>query len=439
MLEILIAAFTLLRLGGSAGMALARGGGGVLHSRAQERSQSGAEYEAADVAFLGGGLRALAVGDRSRTWQWPGTHALDRLSHSLPALLVRRSPLLARLVADGTYLRAILGSASLLGPLAALALGAAAVRNVGGEALPPATGLTIAIAVIGVFDAAAGLLAALAFAGGVLALGGVDSIADVRLVVGLGALWLVVPVVAGAARPLRRRPRLSLTAAWDRGADFVIDSLIGAWAAQKIVLALPALAGVEHLPIAQNANKVALCVLAALVVRLAFESLAAHLYPRRLDASEAGGLSEPGALQRLAASALRTAIFAFVAYSVVGSHWQLWAGAVLFIVPQLLAVYEERLPNSATLFRALPKGLVELVFILSVTTAVAAALLITMNERSSTFLANSFVLLALPGFLLSVLNVFGRDGDDRSIRWGHRIAGIAVLAAGVFLVLGSVL
>jgi hypothetical protein len=439
---ILVAAFTLLQLGaGRRGLALARGGGGV--GRFGAPGGVGApgfdfDYEGLDVEFLGAGLGTVALGDRSRTWSWPGTRTLDALGAALPARLVRRSPLLARVVADGTYLRAILGSASLLGPVAAVALGVAALHDTGGDALPPAVGLTVAIAVLGVLDAAAGLVAVLIFAIGVVLLGGVGSDADARLMLGLSALWFVVPVLAGAARPLRRAPTRTLEQSWDRAADFVIASLIGAWAVQKIVLALPGLAGVR-LPVAEHANVVALCVLAALVVRLAFETIASHLYPRRLDAAEAGELPEPGTLQRLAASALRTALFVFFARIAVGATWQLWLGAALFVTPQILAVFEERFPNSPRLFRALPKGLLELVLMLFVATAVGALLLSTMNERSETFIANSFVLLSLPGFLLSLLSLFGREGGERRIGWGKRVAGSAILVAGTLLVLGLLL
>jgi hypothetical protein len=449
-IAILVAAFTLLQLGASrGGLALARGGGGVVRSTAtrgsgahHRRQASGPSYDAdyggVDIEFLGAGLGAVALGDRSRTWSWPGTSALDALSATLPVRLARRSPLLARVAADGTYLRAILGSASLLALLAGLALGVVALRDTGGEALAPVASVTIAIAVLGVFDAAAGLVAVLIFTTGVLVLGGVDSYAHLRLMLGLSALWFVVPVLAGAARPLRRPPTRSLEQSWDRAADFVIASLIGAWAVQKIVLALPGLAGVR-LPIAEHANAAAYCVLAALVARLAFETIASHLYPRRLDLAEAAGIPEPGALLRLGATALRMVIFVFFAYIVVGTSWQLWVGAALFVAPQVLAIYEPRFPNSPALFRALPKGLPRLVLMLFVGTAVGALLLRTMNQKSDTFVADSFVLLSLPGFLLSLVSFFGREGNEPPIGWGKRIAGIALLVGGILLVLGLLL
>jgi hypothetical protein len=445
---IVVAAFTLLQLGASTGgLALARGGGGVARTARHRRSgQQGSEpepepdssYDSVAVEFLSAGLGAVAVGDRSRTWSWPGTRKLDALSVTLPARLSRRSPLLARVAADGTYLRAILGSASLLALLAGLALGVAALQDTGGDALPPVAALTIAIAVLGVLDAAAGLVAVLTFTIGVLVLGGVHSNADLRLMLSLDALWFTVPVLAGAARPLRRPPTRSLGQSWDRAADFVIASLIGAWAVDKIILALPGVAG-RQLAIAEHADTAAFCVLAALVVRLAAETIAAHLYPRRLDDAEAGDVLQPGELQRMGASVLRTALFVFFAYIVVGRGWQLWAVAALFIIPQILAVYEERFPSSPALSGVLPRGLLELVLMLFVATAVGALLLNTMDEHSKTFLADSFVILALPGFLLSLLSLFGREGDEAPMGWGKRIAGLGVLITGILLVLGLLL
>jgi hypothetical protein len=453
-LGILVTAFTLLWLGaGAGGLALAEGAGGVV--RGGTRRESGTDgarerrraseskpkpefgYDRVRVKFLGAGLGTVSIGDRSHTWAWPGTRRLDELGAALPARLARRSPLLARVAADGTYLRAILGSASLLGLLAGAALGIAALRDTGGDALPPAPALTIAIAVLGVLDATAGLLAVAIFTIGVVVLGGVQSGDDLRVTLSLGVMWFVVPVLVGAVRPLRRPPTRSLAQSWDRAADFVIASLVGAWTVYQLIRALPGLAGMQ-LPIARYAATAAYCVLAALVVRLAAETIAAHLYPRRLDISDAGAVPQPGAFQRIVASALRTALFVFFGYIVAGASWQLWVAAALFAAPQILAVYRERFPNSPLLFRARPRGLVRLVVLLAAATAIAALLLDTMNEHSATFLADSFVILALPGFVLALMGVFGRRGDLPPLGWGKRIAGTAVLVAGILLALGAV-
>jgi hypothetical protein len=452
-IAILVAAFTLLQLGASTGgLALAGGAGGVVRTAARRESGAGAGerrhasekpkpkfgYQRLRIKFLGAGLQTVALGDRSRTWSWPGTQTLDVLSATLPARLARRSPLLARVTADGTYLRAILGTASLLGLVAGLLLGAAAIRDTGGDALPPTATLTIAIAVLGVLDATAGLAAVLLFAAGVLVLGGVDSNADLRVMLSLGVLWFVVPVLAGAARPLRRPPTRSLGESWDRAADFVIASLVGAWSVQQILQALPGLAGMQ-LPIAAHADTAAACVLAALAVRLAAETIASHLYPQRLDTAEAGHVPQPGKLQRLGASALRTTLFVFFGYIVAGTSWQLWVAAALFVAPQILSVYRQHLPNFPWLFRTRPRGLLRIVLMLFVATVIGALLLHTMDEHAQSFLADSFVILALPGFVLALLPVFGREGVEPATGWGKRIAGIAILAAGILLALGRLL
>jgi hypothetical protein len=451
-LGFLVTAFTLLWLGaGVGGLALADGAGGVVRGTRRESGTDGPRergraskskpkpefgYDRVRVKFLGAGLGTVSIGDRSHTWAWPGTRRLDELGAALPARLARRSPLLARVAADGTYLRAILGSASLLGLLAGAALGIAALRDTGGDALPPAAALTIAIAVLGVLDATAGLLAVAIFTIGVVVLGGVQSGDDLRVTLSLGVMWFVVPVLVGAVRPLRRPPTRSLAQSWDRAADVVIASLVGAWTVYQLIRALPGLAGMQ-LPISQYAATAAYCVLASLVVRLAAETIAAHLYPQRLDISDAGAVPQPGAFQRIVACALRTTLFVFFGYIVAGASWQLWAAAALFVAPQILGVYKERFPNSPALFRARPRGLVRLVVLLAAATAIAALLLDTMNEHSATFLADSFVILSLPGFVVALLGVFGRRGDLPPLGWGKRIAGTAVLVAGILLALGA--
>lgn len=423
--------------GGSNGGGGGGGGGG--------NANFDVDYEGVEIVALAA-AGGLAVGDRSRTWRWPGTDAVDAAAVSLPARLVRRSPLLARVVADGAYLRSILGSAALVGQLIGVGLGVLAVVQSGGRALPPSTTLTIVIAILGVVDAAAGFAAVLTFLVGVLVSGGVDSDAAVRTMMGLAALWFVVPVVAGAARPLRRDPPRSAKDRYDRAADFVIASLIGAWAVQKIVIALPGLAG-YRLPIGGRANEVALWILGAVIVRMFGEQLASHFYPNRLVAVQPRGLREPGELQRLGAAGLRTGIFLFIAVVVVGSTWQLWVAGVLFLVPQAMEVFEENFPKSATLGRALPEGLLEVIIMLFLLTGLGAILIST---HSKALIADSFVLLSIPGAVLAILHHFGgeeeeeaegegaedEEGGESQSGWGPRVIGAAILGFAVLQVLG---
>lgn len=431
-----VAAFTLLALGTGGGLAVASSVGGAVGREPRHgRGVGGGRVQSAKVKYdKNTGAEATAPGDHSWTWRFPGTRWLDAVSLALPVRLATRSPLLARILVDGSFLRSMVGSLTLLLDVAGLGLGILAVQSVSGHALPPPAVLTIAIAVLGVVDSLAGLLAVGGFVIGVAALGGIDSAPAVRTLLGLCALWTVVPLVAGAARPLRRAPAQSMQERWDRGADFVIASLIGAWAVQKIVLGLPGLAGYK-LPIAASANAAAVAVLLALVVRMALESIAARYYPTRLSSVHPAKVPRSGPRQRLLATLLRTAVFVFIAVVVVGPSWQLWVGTAFFLVPQVLCIYENRFRNVPSIYRVMPRGLLKLVLMLFVARLFGAVVLGAIHNNRDA-IADAFVLLSLPGLVLSLLDLFGRDGPGITLRWWQRVGGAGLLAVGVLQIAG---
>jgi hypothetical protein len=435
--EIAVAGFVLLELVGSGGLALAGmagGGGGAVAAKERKERKEGKVKSAKVKHIKDAGLEGTALGDRSRSWRFPGTPTVDAVSLALPVWLAGWTPLLARITADGSYLRAMFGSASLLGLAAGAVLGGLAVSDVGGEALPPVAALTIAIAVLGVIDASAGFMAVLIFVSGVAMLGGIDSAASGRTLLGLCGIWFVVPLLASAARPLRRAPAVDFAERFDRVADFVIASLIGAWAVQQIVRSLPGLAGYE-LPIADSANQAALAVLIALLVRMAAETLAANLFPERLKAVNPPEIPRPPEGRQVPGALFRAAVFVFVAISVVGSSWQLWVGAVLFLVPQILKIYERRMPVRPSVGRVVPEGLLKVVFMLFLMSA-CGALVIGALRGSENLIPNAFVLLALPGFALALLGAAAGKLPKQPVTWKGRLGGIVILSLGILQVNG---
>ena len=440
-----VAAFAILSLLGSgamlrgiAGLALPGAPAAVAAEAAAGAgaARRGGSVGSAKVKALKRGDAELARGDRSRTWRWPGTPRLDAVSLALPVGVAPGSPLLARLLIDASYLRAMLGSASLLLPVGGVLLGAVAVSDTDGQALPPTLSLLVALAVLGVVDALAGFLAASAFVVGVAVSGGVGTAKDVRTMLGLGVVWFAVPLIAAAARPLRRTPPRTVADRRKRIADVVIASLIGAWAIQKMTRGLPGLAE-QPLSVSTHATALALIVLGASAVRIVLEEVAARRYPQRLAMVQPGVVPRPGTAQRIAACCLRTAVFVFVVSAFLGQHWQLWAGGALFLAPQLLAVYEDRFPNSEGLYRFLPRGLLKLVVMLFVGTWIGALVLRAVGHSADAAL-NAFVLLAAWSLVLSLVEVFGREGKDPEEGWGRWLAGAGVLTVGVLFVLGYV-
>lgn len=178
-------------------------------------------------------------------------------------------------------------------------------------------------------------------------------------------------------------------------------------------------------------------MLGALVLRMGLETMAAHWYPQRLNRVQPPGLGEPGLGQRLAAQLLILTIFLFVAVSFLGSCWQLYVGAALFILPKFLQLAGHRFPRSSTLAAVTPRGLVEIVVML-VAGAVLAAIVLAVFGTTREALRNAFVVLALPGFALALLELFGEDLPERDLNWARELLGIPVLVIGVLLVLGLV-
>jgi hypothetical protein len=417
-------------LGGAAGIGGVLGGDGSARRRRRDKDKSEGVVESAEIWHLQAGARELALGDRSWLWRWPLTSRLDALSVSVPAWLATRSPLLARLLDDSGYLRAMFGSASLLSVLAGVALGALAVSNVAGQAMPPSLSLTIAISVLGVIDAGAGLIAMLVFAIGTVVLGGIDSWASIRVLLGLTTIWVIVPLLAGAARPLRRPIDFTAGDLFDRLADVVIASLIGAWAVQAVIASFPGLSGYS-LPIADSADTVALIVLIALVARVVVESVATEFFPQRLkmvhrerEHCEAMPLQVRGLV-------ISTAIFVLIAIAYVGSTWQLWLGLVLFVIPSLLSMYSDKMPGVPRLAGLLPRGLLKTVVMLFVC-SVCGLVADNALKGSTQLLGDAFVLLSLPGLTYSILKFVAGGPEKRPMTWTGRFAGMAVLALGLF-------
>ncbi|MGI5245928.1 MBG domain-containing protein [Dactylosporangium sp. CA-139066] len=419
-----VAGFTLLAVTASAGGAAAAKGGN--RRKAGKISSGSAKYF--KERWEGGG-----PGDRSATWRLLPTARLDRLSMDLPQRVAPFSPLLARILSDGSYVRSMLGAAWWAMPAAGAVLGAVAAVRSHGAPLPPAA-LMLALVVLGIMDAFAGLAAAAVFAAVVAATGGVHSADTLRLLLGVCAMWFAIALLAGVVRPFRRPPPERALDWWTRGGDVLIASLTGGWAVQKGVGALSGLAG-HKLPIAASANHIALAALTAIAARIALETLASWAYPQRLGEVRPEKLPKPGKVQRLSAIGLRTVLFVLVSVAFLGAPWQLWAGVVLFVVPQVLSVYEDVFPNQPKLFRVLPKRLVKTVFMMLVGTLASLALAHLIKDPQSR-IVNGFVLLTLPGLVFSLIELFGREGETKSQSWPRELAGGAVMAIGIAAALG---
>jgi len=380
---------------------------------------------------------ALSLRRRARTWAVPLTAHLDRVIAAVFAATARLTPLGARMVADSTYLRAMFGSAAALLPLAGLVLGVLAVLDVDGLALAPTAVLLGTVILLGTLDALAGFAAVAAFTIGIAVSGGITDASSVRTLLGLAIVGFGPALISGAARPMRRPD--SQYSLWERIGDFVVIPLVGAFAVQGTIKALPALSGYQ-MPIADQANLLALIALVGLLLRVGLEELAARAYPDRIAEVAPPDIPAYGVGRRLILIAVRTSLFGFAAVAFIGNVWQLWVGLAVFAAAELCLLLAPRMPNVPVLFHAVPVGVPR--FVLIVLAAIGLGTLATLVLDSDADIArDSFVLLLLPGLALAALGMFGRQPRDGDVRWYlrpsmrnlYRVGGVVMVIAAVWL------
>lgn len=161
-------------------------------------------------------LRESAKGDRSITWKAPAHQVLIHASQHHPARVAKVSPVAARIIVDGDYLRAMFGS---------LRLGIYASSTTRWYAVPPFLGLFLTVLALSIFDSSWGYIAGIAYVLCAGVAGHITTASELREACGLVLVWFAVPLAVAAIRPFRRMIRLKLDSMWERVADMVIAGL----------------------------------------------------------------------------------------------------------------------------------------------------------------------------------------------------------------------
>jgi hypothetical protein len=368
----------------------------------------------------------------------PRSSFVDRIVTALPMKLARVSPLVGRVLTDGTYLRSLLGVAWLLLPLLGVVVGVGSAVSTDFNAVMPSLAWLTAVVIIGSFDALAGFMAASVFGVLVVLGGGIHSSDSVRGLLGIWVFSFAVPVLASASRPFRRKDAVGLAGAWDRAADFVMIALFGAWAAGSMFGSLPGLTGFRP-SYADDVLRIQVVVLVVLVLRYALENATTVLTPGKLRELSASSLPDPSNTQVIISSLIRTTSFVFVAIVFIGNNWALWTGAALYLLPKLVAIIDDKFPNVEALHRYMPRGILKVTFMMFV--ARWWGQLLTSNiDDAEKMLTFGFVFLGMPGFITTVLGWFGRSSSKPwKPNWFTRFGGLVLLVVGFLIVRGVIL
>jgi hypothetical protein len=374
-------------------------------------------------------------GDLSKSWDNKLTDNTDFAFVWLAHRFNRFSPLLTRTVQDGNTIRAILGSwAALLLPIG-LILGIVAAINTGGQALPPTWIIVALIMAVAIYDAFAGFIAGAVFFLAALVTGNITNRPELLTAIGVMVLFFAPALLASAFRPFRRLVR-SQDDKWERITDYALGTLLTFWVITKMVAAMNGLARLE-LPITNYGTELALIAAALLIVRVGLEDIAVEHYPMRLRALHVE-INKPSQSQKVRSLVFKIAVFFIMAAPFVGSLLNLVLGTILFALPQITSLsLEDNLPKKKLY---LPKGVFKTVVMIFVM-ALAANLIEGAFSSPEAFLKWSFVVMALPGFLLHYLDAItdAPESDWKTTEKGRKIyrsGGVVVFILMVLVVMG---
>jgi len=412
----------------------------ALTSVKRNERQSDEEQEQESLQSVSSGALKLLKdepgrGDLSQTWDNRFTDNTDFAFISLAQRFNRFSPLLTRTVQDGNTIRAILGSwAALLLPIGFI-LGVVAAINTGGEALPPAWTIVALIMAVAIYDSFAGFIAGVVFFFAALITGNITNRPELLTAIGVMVLFFAPALLASAFRPFRRLVR-NEDDKWERITDYALGTLLTFWVITKMVAAMSGLARLE-LPITNYGTELAWIAVVLLIIRVGLEDIAVEHYPMRLRKLHVE-INKPTQSQKVRSLVFKVAVFFIMAAPFVGSLLNLVLGTILFALPQITALsLEDNLPKKKIY---LPKGVFKTVVMIFVM-ALAANLIEGAFSSPEAFLKWSFVVMALPGFILHYLDAIS---DEPETDWKttdngrkfYRIGGVVIFILMLLVVKG---
>jgi hypothetical protein len=365
----------------------------------------------------------LGFGDKKQTWFTPGFSLVDAVVRFMVRTFSPRSVLVTRIAQDGHWLRTSFGSVAGLLWIAGIISGFASAANTNFHVGLPVAWLALVIIAISLFDAFASALAWLTFSITCVATGNVTNIYEFRTLIGLAIVWIAIPSIASAIRPLMREQVRSYAYAYDRIADYVVMPLFASYAAASAYSALNGLSGLT-LVSSTAANHVRILVIACCVARLLVEDAVQLLYPRR----SAEIYVEPATLQRRTSRLFTIAtsgiLYLIAAGPFFGFGWRTWVVISLMSAVPLGKLFSDSFPNFASIHRWFPRGVVRSALMIFVTAWFARFIFgIAGQSHHAQTLA---VLLLIPGIVIGVIDCIARDGGDWPSTLFTKFSGVVI-------------
>jgi len=410
----------------------------------QSSDDEASSLEGLDVPYQGIEIVRRGPLDQARFMKSRFSKKLDELRHLWVLEISPRSPLISRVLADGTYTQSLFGPLSLLLPIAGIALGIeiGQVNDLTHSLLPTTVGLVIAVVFIGILDSLAGIAAFLSFLFVVIAHGKIHHAIDVRSLLGLSVLWFTPSLAAGMTRPLRRKQEDWDW--WERLCDVLISTLVSGWAIKGMTLALD---GFSHqkTALAEHSTLMAVFGAAGVLVRYLIEEMATRLAPIRVEYLTPPRIKEQYFDSFVVTLFIRTVLYLFFMFGFFGLCWQLFVATALLILMPVLKRGSHRLPNITWLWQIIPGGVPSIVFMSLLGFAFTHwvnSLPLVSADKTKTIL----ILTTIPGLVMGLLKLFGRGPKSGDVRWYrrpsfkyfYRLTGPLMLTLAVLITIGVI-
>jgi hypothetical protein len=344
------------------------------------------------------------------------------------------SPVLSRIINDGSYLRAMVGS--LMGILYAAAIGVGVLAVTPGAEKMAFSGsvllLTI-IVVLGAFDALAGTLGMAAFTIATLLHYPITGLADVRYLLAVFISGFAPIILSTTFRKIRRPHMENLMDVWERIVDVFMIAFIASLTTLSLIGGIAAYAGAS-VPLADNANLIVLLVTGVALLRIVLEELAARSFAARLDRINPTEVDGPPMVQQWVSLVVKYTVLVVMIGDMVGWGWWLWLGSFIMFVPGIMGMTFSDLPKSKLLSQVIPGGLAALLFA-TLLAGWSGDLVGMLFTDSPMYGQLSFLLVPLPVIIVAIIGMFA-DGSEkwyveRKLTWVYLVGGVGVYVSTI--------
>ena len=417
----------------SGGGSSSGGGGGSSSGNSSSGSDGGdgggADYGSLEADHDDFETEGVGFWDRLPFWKLKWLTATDVPLTNLIESSARFSPVVSRIFNDGSYIRALIGSLSGIGYLAALVIGVAAVDpHASSLATSGRVGALVLLMALGTLDALIGLIGMAAFAATSLLIHPIAGVGDFRYLLAMFILGFAPSIMSTTFRKIRRPAIENLNDAYERLIDLALIGFISVLTVMSLVGSVSAFAGAT-VPLSKDVKPIAFAIAAVALSRVVLEEVAAKLAPERLNRINPTEVPGTFTWQPWASLVLKFAVLITMIGGMVGMGWHLWVGAFLIFLPGIIGMVFPNLPSFKWIHEFIPGGVGALAFA-TLISSWSGSLVNLLLGKSPLYGQLSFILIPLPVILISIVGMFGQSEDKLwqrlNKKWIYIAGGIAV-------------